>query len=56
MPNNQCQGCQAGWKVETLDIGFDDLENIEVHVVEGGYDGEKIICTKHDYFTPTSNE
>ena len=35
---NQCQGCQAGWPLER-----------GMHIVRGGYPGERCLCTKKDY-------
>lgn len=39
---NQCQGCQANWETEVW------MGTI-FHYVDGGYKGEKVVCTKDRY-------
>lgn len=46
---NQCQGCQAGWEIEEFKPWPKGSKPIYFHRVEGGYKGEKIVCTKYQY-------
>lgn len=53
-PTNQCQGCQAGWPIEQHkpwppNWQPDTIKTIAFHIVVGGYEGEKCLCTKHLY-------
>lgn len=41
--SNQCQGCQAGWPAVDVGVG------VMLHTVVGGYQGEKVLCTKDNY-------
>lgn len=45
-PANQCQGCQAGWDLVEHKPWPKDSEIIQMHKVEGGYEGELVVCTK----------
>ena len=52
--SNQCQGCQAGWPTEEHrpwppSWQVDKTKTITFHVVVGGYEGEKCVCTKSKY-------
>ena len=46
---NQCQGCQAGWPIEKHAPWPKGSKSMNFHSVVGGYDGEKLFCTKHRY-------
>lgn len=46
---NQCQGCQKGWKKETHKPWPKGSMTMDFHIVEGGYAGEKVVCTRRDY-------
>ncbi len=48
-PINQCQGCQAGWPTEKHKPWPVGSKPMEFHLVEGGYKGEKVFCTKERY-------
>ena len=51
MKENQCQGCQAGWKTEAHNPWPKGSKSMVFHFVEGGYKGEQVICTKDKYRT-----
>ncbi|MCP5004581.1 MAG: hypothetical protein GY941_11690 [Planctomycetes bacterium] len=44
--SNQCQGCQAGWKVKKHNPWPKGSKPMYFHIVEGGYDGELCVCTR----------
>ena len=46
---NQCQGCQAGWELEPHNPWPKGSKKMAFHSVKGGYEGEKIFCTKDRY-------
>ena len=48
-PKNQCQGCMAGWEVKEVPSFLDKKVMNVYHIVEGGYKGEIVSCTKHLY-------
>ena len=39
---NQCQGCQANWPIEVRGT-------LIFRLVQGGYPGEKVMCTADAY-------
>ena len=43
---NQCQGCTANWPTKEVDLYG---KKVIVHLVQGGYNGEIVACTKHLY-------
>ena len=47
--SNQCQGCQAGWKLKKFSFSLDPYKRLRLHIVEGGYKGEYVGCTRHLY-------
>ncbi len=46
---NQCQGCQAGWEAVDKEPFFSCDDAIVFHLVDGGYCGEMVLCTKDLY-------
>lgn len=47
---NQCMGCQAGWKTKDISVWRNiPTQAYTVHLVEGGYPGEIVQCTKERY-------
>jgi hypothetical protein len=48
---NQCQGCQAGWKIKEHKPWPKGSKPMNFHIVEGGYKGELLFCTKDRYKT-----
>jgi len=56
MIENQCQGCQAGWKTEAHNPWPKGSKPMVFHFVEGGYKGERVICTKDKYRTTRTSE
>lgn len=49
MSSNQCQGCQAGWELEEHKPLPKGSKPMYFHLVKGGYEGEKVLCTKNQY-------
>ena len=46
---NQCQGCQAGWELYKAFSPIKEGHYRMVHIVKGGYPGERVACTAHRY-------
>lgn len=51
--SNQCQGCQAGWPIERHKPWPKGSQEIVFHFVQGGYKGERIVCTADSYKNST---
>lgn len=53
---NQCQGCQAGWKIEEQKPQHKCGKTVRFHIVHGGYKHEKVMCTSQDYAAASPNK